>query len=109
MKNINKINPYWCKNILIWLNCGGKKTSKILDPSNGGIGTKLKMANKRLAKTMILKYVINTGLIVAGKNLIIKPKTSAVRMLEPGPAKATAAGPIFWSRNRYKLTGTGFA
>ena len=88
----------------------GRKVKSSQWPSSGGMGIKLKMARTRLRITIKEK---SWGRMVAsreiGKNRNVKPKSKAITMLTAGPAKATFAGPYFWSLKFAGLYGTGLA
>lgn len=93
-----------------------KKAKTILDPSNGGIGIKLKKAKSTLTKIIILKrmytlYKIGSAAIgkKAAISLDIRPNTMATKKFEAGPAKAINAPSLFGSFRLYGLKGTGFA
>ena len=92
--------PYCLKKFLAPCQEAGKKLNKIHEPSNGGIGIKLKIANQILISTITLKAINNPGFIkriFSGINLNINPKTSAIAMLEAGPAAETFISPYFLS------------
>lgn len=93
MKN-NKIKiPYCCNNIFIPDQLCGKNLKRICEPSNGGMGTKLKIPSKRLYKTIMP----NRDATADGKgtNLIMRPKNIASAKLLPGPARETFTVPHF--------------
>ena len=78
--------------------CGGKIPAKIFDPSNGGMGIRLKKARTRFMispKTIIWMKTPKRDDCILGsvgrklKNRIIKPKPKAANMFAPGPAKET--------------------
>ena len=49
---IRSINPYFSKATShFWLDSGGSKLRNIFEPSNGGIGIRLKIAKEMLIKT----------------------------------------------------------
>lgn len=49
---MRSINPYFSKaSSHFWLDSGDNKLRNILDPSNGGIGIRLKIAKEMLIKT----------------------------------------------------------
>ena len=48
-------------------------------------------------------------IIEMGRNLKIKPKTTAKEIFDKGPATETFISPHFLSRKLYGFTGTGFA
>ena len=77
----------------------GKKVKRIWEPSNGGIGNKLKRAKSKLIKTIQENITLIPGIVTkTGKNLRANPKIRAKTIFAPGPAKADFAGPYFWSR-----------
>ena len=117
--------------------CGltGKMKKNSFDPSKGGMGMRLKKAKITFQKTIItiiakniepkeldiktlspcqsaiLKLLIILTLTDKG-TVIIFPKKApkkAIIMFEPGPARATQIGPLFWSLRLYGLYGTGLA
>ena len=99
-KKIRKIKirkPNCPKNIFVFCIEFGRKVNKICEPSNGGIGIKLKTARRMLIETIKER----NGYISAGKkfkgivNLINKPKNKAMIKLETGPATATFKEPYF--------------
>ncbi len=72
--------------------CCGKIEKRIFEPSNGGIGTKLKTANIRLMKT--ISSIIDNAAGEKGKlNRKSNPKIRAIIMFTAGPAIATIASP----------------
>ena len=88
LSNCNSDSPY----------CGGKIPAKIFDPSNGGMGIRLKKARTRFMispKTIIWMIIPKrddpkSGLVGKKfKKRIIKPKPNAANMFAPGPAKET--------------------
>lgn len=113
----------------------GKIKKNNFDPSKGGMGIRLKKAKITFQKTIItsiakkiepkeldiktlnpcqsaiLKLFIMLNFTDKGI-VIIFPKRApkkAMIIFEPGPAKATQIGPLFWSLKLYGLYGTGLA
>lgn len=120
MKIKSNIKPY-CSSIIIVSVLMGKKVNKILEPSSGGNGIKLKKASSTFQKiTIVIKVkkippkepaikvescsqfpiatlTIISPLIEAGK-VIIFPRIAAIKaraIFEPGPPRATNIGPNF--------------
>jgi len=97
IKNKRTNIPYCSKNTLKLSKEAGKNVNKILEPSKGGMGTKLKIA-KSIFKKIIkpktcprpVEINIETG--IKRKN---KPNTKAINKLAAGPANATLADPYF--------------
>ena len=108
-----------CSNIAIVSIFTGKIANNSLEPSNGGMGIRLKKANKTFQKITIthssknidpsdpaitpatlpqlLKLAIMSSLAATGIVIILArtAKITAINIFEPGPANATAAGPHF--------------
>lgn len=97
MKN-RRINiPYCSKKTLKFSIEAGRKVNKILEPSKGGIGTRLKIAKRMFKNTIkpnICPKPVET-ISSKGMNLKPNPKTKATIKLAAGPAKATLAEPYF--------------
>src|SRR3989344_4802357 len=91
------IMEYFSRNTDIPRNLFGKSAESILDPSKGGIGTRLKTASNRFMKTIIPENKRNDSLIPpqTDESLTTIPKTSAISKLAMIPAPATNAGPQF--------------
>ena len=53
MKNIRINTPHWFRKSSMNLYCGGMSENRILDPSRGGIGIRLKSASTRFMKTIM--------------------------------------------------------
>ncbi len=86
---------------------GGRKPCKILEPSNGGMGTRLKIARRRFMKTAKLRTCPKKP--DSGKILNIIEKMIASPMLAAGPAAPTSIISLFGSLKLYGFMGTGFA
>lgn len=52
MKKMANIMPYWSKTFRIALALSGRIDRSIFDPSSGGTGTRLKMANTMFVMTV---------------------------------------------------------
>jgi hypothetical protein len=88
----------------------GKNEKSILEPSRGGIGTKLNTASNIFIRTIIAIIEINDGgTVPTGRKRIARPKTVAIKRFTAGPAPATIASPQRLLRRLYGLNGTGFA
>ena len=74
--------------------CSGNTENSILDPSRGGIGTRLKIASTTFITTIRNDISINaSGKESASLNLIMIPKKKAIVKLDNGPAAATNSSP----------------
>ena len=71
----------------------GRNAATIFEPSNGGIGTKLKIAKRTLINTMKPKKATVTGFRNETLNLMTNATIPATKRLEAGPASATFNGP----------------
>ena len=92
IKKRTRIKPYLSKNPLIWRDLSGKKAKISLEPSRGGMGTRLKIARRILMKTIRDTISIKAGLVsLAIPTRNNKPNKSARKILEAGPAEATIA------------------
>ena len=80
----------------------GKRSENILDPSNGGMGIRLKIASKRFKRTI-------SAIISNGNILRIKLKIIAIATLVRGPARETRARSFLPSLRLKGSTGTGLA
>jgi len=110
MKKSIRIKPYFSKNPLISRNFSGKKAMSILEPSSGGIGTRLNMANNILIKTILAVIPIKAGLqLIETPNLSKRPNIKAKTRFEAGPAIATVASDHRPGLKLYGLYGTGLA
>jgi hypothetical protein len=110
MRMKRSANPYLSRNTLSFAMERGRKEKRMCEPSKGGMGRILKTVKRRLMYTIDWKMRGRLGWMSAmGRNLRANPKTKAKARLEAGPAKLTFADPNFWSRKRWRLTGTGFA
>ena len=99
--SIIRPRPYWF----------GMIEKRILEPSRGGNGMRLKMARTILMMTMYEK-IIRTGsetVPPADKNLMIVPNMRASKRFEPGPAAAIKNSPCLLFLRLYGLYGTGLA
>lgn len=109
-KNIKITKEYSSITSTIFLIDNGKSANNILDPSKGGIGTRLNIPKARLTITMVevmkKKGVESTE---PKENLIINPNIIAMRKFASTPAEATAISPHFLSLRLSGLYGTGFA
>src|SRR3989344_491779 len=79
----------------------------IFEPSSGGIGIKLKTTKRRFIQTIIAMKNPSDGKKDKSKNLIMRPKKTARRMLAEGPARVTRADPHFLFLKLFGLKGTG--
>lgn len=105
-KNNSNTHPYASKYTLKSLNCDGSIAKRTFEPSRGGRGTRLKTASNKFAKTIIERKSENwPGSI----NLTMVPNTTAISILEAGPANATMAEPYRILRKLKGFTGTGLA
>ena len=121
IKKSKRMNPY-CSSAIIFSVLIGKNVKRIFDPSSGGNGIKLKKARstfqkitiKSKAKKMeptepetdaeicsqevvaIPKIIAVFTAVEIGMILAIIAAKIAIRMFEPGPPRATKAGPHFW-------------
>ena len=83
----------------------GRKEKKIFDPSSGGIGIKLKIARLTFIRTTKPKIYIS-GDEESPKDikpLIIKPKITAIKKFDAGPAMAMSGSAIFLFFKLYGL------
>lgn len=90
----------------------GSRSAKILDPSNGGIGMRLKIANKRFSWMMparIKDKALRMKSVELGIILKIKLAIIAMRTLVRGPARETNAKSFLPSFKLKGSTGTGLA
>lgn len=89
----------------------GKSEKRIFDPSRGGIGMRLKSANKRFTKTITVAIEINAGADEPSTpaKRMPTPKISAKQIFTATPAPATKSVPYFLLRRLFSLYGTGFA
>lgn len=112
MKNNRIIKPYLLRKSLIPTIDLGSRAKSIWEPSNGGIGIKLKIAKRIFTQQIKLnikrRFKLNSE-NWKGKKRINNPKIKAKIMFDSGPAKATFASPYFLSLKLRGLTGTGFA
>ena len=82
----------------------GNNGYKILDPSSGGIGTRLNIARTKFTNTIIETIEVNpSGIVVPIVNRKIKPKKIAMARLASIPAAATAMLPHFLSDKLFGL------
>ena len=112
------MKPY-CSNIISSSVRSGKIAKRSFEPSKGGKGIRLKkakitfqkMTSKESSKTIVLiepairpettdqslkcLIISNLRAVETGVILAIKAKTRAIKMFEPGPPRATSAGPHF--------------
>lgn len=110
----SKIKPYCSKNINNEEKESGKSEKRILEPSKGGIGTRLKIAKARLVMTMeeIIKPKPAGRLAPKEKRPERRkknPKIIAMERLAKIPAEATATVPHFRLLKLFGLYGTGLA
>ena len=108
--------PYFSKKIWILLNLKGRMEKRTLEPSNGGMGTRLKTPKKTFIQITIEEKKRKAGAYPApktvappmaerlmsafaelsiGRNSATKLKTPAIMKLDIGPEIATQAGPHF--------------
>ena len=88
----------------------GSKSEKILDPSSGGIGNKLKIARIKFMRTTIKKNSKRGELpTVTRVNLKSNVAIIANKMFVAGPARETSAISFLPSFKLKGSTGTGFA
>ena len=71
----------------------GRNVVRIFEPSNGGIGRRLKTARRMFRNTTNPRSGNTCGVRNAPPNLIIKENIIATTMFDKGPAKATFSGP----------------
>ena len=83
----------------------GRTRANILDPSNGGMGIRLKIARRRLRRTMF------SSIKSEELGIIFKMRLAAIaiKTLVRGPAKETSAMSFLPSLKLKGSTGTGFA
>lgn len=106
---ISSINPYREKKTLIVSDNLGKKVKRTCEPSRGGIGKRLKTANRRLTKTTAEKAKNRESFsLIIGKKRINIPNIPARKRLEKGPASATFISAYF-PRRLKGFIGTAFA
>ena len=92
-KNIRiniKNKPYFSdKSKTLYFIFRGKNAKSILEPSRGGIGKRLNTAKAKFINTTKLKIVIRGDEAKPKyiKLLIKRPKSSATKILDAGPAK----------------------
>ena len=117
---ISRTKPYRSK-VIIFSTLIGINVKSIFDPSSGGKGIRLKKANSTFQKIIIIKMAKNiepndpetaaeicsqdvnlTPIIMAaftavGIKIILAAMaaTSAIKIFDPGPPKATKRGPHF--------------
>lgn len=80
----------------------GRRRENILDPSSGGMGMRLKIANNKFNWT-------TRPIMPEGNILKIRLKITAIATLVSGPAKETKAKSFLPSRKLKGSTGTGLA
>lgn len=112
IRNINIKKPYCSSFINSFASLYGSCESNILDPSSGGIGSKLNTPKSKFINTPYLsKLPIRAG-NVTGKTSRIR-KTSAQKIANPKlakiPADDTKSSPFLIFLKFKGLTGTGFA
>ena len=107
-KRINAIIPNPEKYLYIFTACSDFRLAYIiLEPSNGGIGIRLKTANTMLRNTAINKKYWARGIPFNGRTWKAIARTIAKDKFESGPDIATNN---IWPRVRIeKFTGTGLA
>jgi len=108
MKKSTSISPYLSKKSLILNSLLGNIAKRILDPSRGGMGTRLKIASTIFIKTIMADISRKPDVWAPAKRRM-SPNMTAIKILEAGPAKATAASDHLPGRRLYGLYGTGFA
>ena len=86
----------------------GKRLYKIFDPSNGGIGTRLKTIRAKFTITIDTK-ISNICELTTRPLLRARPKIRASTRFDAGPASATMSSPHRLLDKLYGLYGTGFA
>lgn len=105
------INPYFSSTSCRGRSLVGKTEKRILEPSRGGTGTKLKTARTILIRTtslMTIKKELGRS-VISSETRIITANIKAIHRFEKGPAKATIASPHLLFFKLYGLYGTGLA
>lgn len=101
-------NPY-CEKNAFTSDESGTNVNRMWEPSSGGIGKRLKTASRRFINTTAPKAKNKDWLAwMAGIKRIINPKTTASKMFEAGPARATFKSAYFPLKLK-GFIGTGFA
>lgn len=103
---INAINRGIDNSWIASLYDSGKIADRILDPSRGGIGIKLKII--RTIFISIIKYITEAKSAPNGINLKINEKIITAIRFESGPANATLRLSILGFLKLLGLIGTGF-
>ena len=86
------MNEYGSILCIISLNFSGKSEARILEPSSGGIGIRLKIARYKLTKTIYAASIPEED-AAFGSILMYSEKTRAKRIFADGPASATIISP----------------
>jgi len=88
----------------------GRREKSILEPSRGGIGTRLKIANPKFIRTIeeITEIKLTETALLMEKRRI-RPKKIAMERFAKIPAEATAIVPHFLLVRLFGLYGTGLA
>jgi len=110
IKTRTKTREYCSKKAITEYKEFGKSEKSILEPSRGGIGTRLNIANPKLIKTIeetTETKLIETVLFIEKRKT--SPKKIAKKRLDKTPAAATAIVPHFLLVRLFGLYGTGFA
>ncbi len=108
-KIINTINPSIPNLSIAKARFWGSHIVKIREPSNGGIGKRLKIPRRTLRYTTKTKK--SAGIISLSIPIILTvlaAKTANTKLVKM-PAKLTQIIPILRGRKTLKFTGTGFA
>lgn len=105
-------NPIDPRDRNAWAAFSGSNRANILDPSNGGMGRRLKIASKRLRRTMPIR-INDKGLRIkfGERGISFKTKLAiiAITTLVKGPDKETMARSFLPSLRLKGSTGTGLA
>ena len=80
-----------------------------LEPSRGGIGSKLNTASTQLTRMPTLPISMSTVIFILIAIIITNNQQMAITIFAPGPAKATHIMPFFPLRSALKFIGTGLA
>jgi hypothetical protein len=88
---------------------GGRIAKRIFDPSSGGSGTILNMANIKFMITIYTEILMKATDNVPAKERIISPNKIAINKFEAGPAIEIINSPHFLFDTLYGFHCTGFA
>ena len=96
MMTINMIKPYWSRGFKRWAISGGNTACSIFEPSNGGIGIRLKKAKRRFIQMNSEIKKFSEGMIPSvndSKDTSSRRNSTAaaaaISTFEMGPAAAT--------------------